>query len=337
MRRLRVGDSDVLEAVGAQAADMPDLPILRGSFTEGLSSTHVNWQGFYVGGQAAYGSSDENFSRLDSNMLEACSTTSSSSRWGSRRWNFAWARQTAPRRATAPSPATTGSGTMSSSASKRTRCTALFGGASVATQASTAAPRCPTASSTRPRQLVGFDRDLGHGDLPRPRGYAVGMLPALRVRRRSRSAMPTSRAPSLCIDLGEPAICRALQSLAPLLANEVAAQSPDLRLYRRPRRRHQPGRRPVPARRMGISSASRRQSIPASIPCAPVSATSSDAVGRTPRLDIIARLFGWRLRLLEVRIAMKIYGDSNSGNCLKVKWVVRQSRASPISGSPSTP
>ena len=37
----------------AQAADMPDLPFLRGSFTDGLSSARVNWQGFYVGGQAA--------------------------------------------------------------------------------------------------------------------------------------------------------------------------------------------------------------------------------------------------------------------------------------------
>ena len=35
----------------AQAADMPDLPFLRGSFTEGLSSATVNWQGYYVGGQ----------------------------------------------------------------------------------------------------------------------------------------------------------------------------------------------------------------------------------------------------------------------------------------------
>jgi outer membrane immunogenic protein len=40
----------------AQAADMPDLPFLRGSFTEGLSATSVNWQGSYVGGQVSYGS-----------------------------------------------------------------------------------------------------------------------------------------------------------------------------------------------------------------------------------------------------------------------------------------
>ena len=40
----------------AQAADMPDLPFLRGSFTDGLTSAKVNWQGYYIGGQASYGS-----------------------------------------------------------------------------------------------------------------------------------------------------------------------------------------------------------------------------------------------------------------------------------------
>ena len=33
----------------ARAADMPDIPILRG--TQGLPNLTVNWQGFYVGGQ----------------------------------------------------------------------------------------------------------------------------------------------------------------------------------------------------------------------------------------------------------------------------------------------
>jgi outer membrane immunogenic protein len=45
----------------AQAADMPDLPFLRGSFTEGLSTSTVNWQGGYIGGHAAYGTSNMNF------------------------------------------------------------------------------------------------------------------------------------------------------------------------------------------------------------------------------------------------------------------------------------
>ena len=36
----------------AQAADMPDLPFLRGSFTDGLSTATVNWGGGYIGGHA---------------------------------------------------------------------------------------------------------------------------------------------------------------------------------------------------------------------------------------------------------------------------------------------
>ncbi len=44
----------------AQAADMPDY--LRGSV--GPTPT-VNWRGFYVGGQAGYGSSDETFWRFE--------------------------------------------------------------------------------------------------------------------------------------------------------------------------------------------------------------------------------------------------------------------------------
>ena len=48
-------------ASAAQAADMPDLPFLRGSFTEGLSASTVNWDGFYIGGHGAYGTSNMNF------------------------------------------------------------------------------------------------------------------------------------------------------------------------------------------------------------------------------------------------------------------------------------
>jgi outer membrane immunogenic protein len=51
---------------GAQAADMPDLPILRGAFTEGLTTKRVNWQGYYIGGQGGYGSSDVDFRRFPS-------------------------------------------------------------------------------------------------------------------------------------------------------------------------------------------------------------------------------------------------------------------------------
>src|SRR3954466_8528683 len=50
---------------GAQAADMPDN--LRGSIPPSLSTSSVNWQGYYIGGQGGYGSADENFT--GSNMF----------------------------------------------------------------------------------------------------------------------------------------------------------------------------------------------------------------------------------------------------------------------------
>src|ERR1700736_5069172 len=56
-------------AAGAPAADMPDLPILRGAFTE--RPTTVNWEGYYIGGQGGYGSSDENFSGSTRTMMAA--------------------------------------------------------------------------------------------------------------------------------------------------------------------------------------------------------------------------------------------------------------------------
>src|SRR6185312_5397381 len=68
MRRLLLGAVICGTMTGAQAAD---LPILRGSFTGGLSTTSVNWNGFYLGGQAGYGSSDENFTGSNTTILDA--------------------------------------------------------------------------------------------------------------------------------------------------------------------------------------------------------------------------------------------------------------------------
>lgn len=64
MRRWGLAAVVATMAQGALAADLPDLsdlPVLRGPITE-LSSTSVNWQGFYIGGQGAMGSSDMDFS-----------------------------------------------------------------------------------------------------------------------------------------------------------------------------------------------------------------------------------------------------------------------------------
>src|SRR4051794_17866487 len=90
MRRLVVVAAVISGAVsGAHAADLSDLPILRGSFTEGLTRSHVNWEGFYVGGQGAYGSSDENFNGSTSNMMAALlANTIVESEMGVSRWNL---------------------------------------------------------------------------------------------------------------------------------------------------------------------------------------------------------------------------------------------------------
>jgi outer membrane immunogenic protein len=55
-------------AAGAQAADLSDLPVLRGAMTDGLSTSRTNWQGAYIGGQAAYGTSDMNFKGSTKNV-----------------------------------------------------------------------------------------------------------------------------------------------------------------------------------------------------------------------------------------------------------------------------
>lgn len=73
-------------AAGAEAADLSDLPILRGAMTDGVSTTRTNWQGIYVGGQAGYGTSEMNFKGatrtiaahlLDNTNLEAGGQVSS--------------------------------------------------------------------------------------------------------------------------------------------------------------------------------------------------------------------------------------------------------------------
>lgn len=69
MRRLLVAAAMLGTVSAAHAADMPDLPILRGSFTDGLSKSNVNWDGFYIGGQGGYGASDEHFSGSNKTML----------------------------------------------------------------------------------------------------------------------------------------------------------------------------------------------------------------------------------------------------------------------------
>ena len=59
MRRLVLAVVMLGAMSGAQAADWSDLPILRG--TQGLTTGKVHWQGYYIGGQGSFGTSDMNF------------------------------------------------------------------------------------------------------------------------------------------------------------------------------------------------------------------------------------------------------------------------------------
>jgi outer membrane immunogenic protein len=63
MRRFWLAAAMLGTVSAAQAADMPDLPILRGGFTDGLSKTSRNWDGVYVGGNAGYTSDATDFSQ----------------------------------------------------------------------------------------------------------------------------------------------------------------------------------------------------------------------------------------------------------------------------------
>jgi opacity protein-like surface antigen len=95
MRRFLLAMMMCGAAAGAQAADLPDLPILRGSVTEGFSRSSVNWQGFYIGGQGGYGSSDENFAGSNKNMLAALLDHNVIEEMQVSQWNLGLGKQSA--------------------------------------------------------------------------------------------------------------------------------------------------------------------------------------------------------------------------------------------------
>lgn len=83
----------------AHAADLPDLsdlPILRGSMTDGLSTARTNWDGFYVGAQGGYGSSDENFGGSNQTMTASMlANTAIESAYGVSQWPLTLGKTTA--------------------------------------------------------------------------------------------------------------------------------------------------------------------------------------------------------------------------------------------------
>src|SRR5215216_159259 len=96
MRRFLLGAIMIgTAAFGAEAADMPDLPILRGSYVDGFTTSRVNWQGFYVGGQGGYGSSDEKFAGSNANMLDALLDHNVIQEMQVSQWNLGLGKQSA--------------------------------------------------------------------------------------------------------------------------------------------------------------------------------------------------------------------------------------------------
>lgn len=63
MRRLLLAAAMLGTVSAAHAADMPDLPILRGGFTDGLSKSSHNWDGAYVGVIGGYTTNATDFSQ----------------------------------------------------------------------------------------------------------------------------------------------------------------------------------------------------------------------------------------------------------------------------------
>jgi opacity protein-like surface antigen len=95
MRRLLVAAAMFGMAQGAEAADLPDFPALRGGLTEGLSYTRGNWQGYYVGAQAGYGSSDESFTGSNSAMTASMlANTLIESEMSVSQWSLPFKKQT---------------------------------------------------------------------------------------------------------------------------------------------------------------------------------------------------------------------------------------------------
>src|SRR6185437_1073534 len=84
MRRVLVAVAIFAISASAQAADMPDF--LRGSL--GGWTPPNAWQGFYVGGQYGYGSSDEHFSGSNGSMLSSLIANNVIQEMGVAQWNL---------------------------------------------------------------------------------------------------------------------------------------------------------------------------------------------------------------------------------------------------------
>lgn len=77
-----------------QAAQAADLPFLRGSFQDEPIAPRRLWDGFYIGGQAAYGSHDESFSGSNASLASsAIANTIYEGEMGVSQWPLSFSKQ----------------------------------------------------------------------------------------------------------------------------------------------------------------------------------------------------------------------------------------------------
>lgn len=96
MRRLLIAAALLGAVQTAQAADMPELPFLRGSLQDGPIAPRPIWEGFYIGGQAGYGTSDEKFTGSNSAMTAGLlSNTLVEAEMGVSSWPLSFTKQSA--------------------------------------------------------------------------------------------------------------------------------------------------------------------------------------------------------------------------------------------------
>ena len=74
MRRLVLAAMMVVTAHGALAADMPDLPVLRGFVNDGPRPTRTIWEGFYVGGQGSFSWAESNLTYVNNPLISDFAT-----------------------------------------------------------------------------------------------------------------------------------------------------------------------------------------------------------------------------------------------------------------------
>lgn len=81
-------------SVVAPAAHAADLPFLRGSLSEGRTMGRSDWDGFYVGAHAGYGTSDEKFTGSNSTMTAGLlANTLVESQMGVSQWPLTFTKQ----------------------------------------------------------------------------------------------------------------------------------------------------------------------------------------------------------------------------------------------------